>query len=671
MFENNSTSNNSKENHLNQIKQIISSQSDEIQRIQEFSTNIEEIYNEYINLSKEFSKKLENLAMKLKPDGKTFIGQLVQAFQSILLFKSNSINEACEEMLNQFNKVKNKNDIGDYEFETFKHFNEVYVDQYNKTMDSYKIYISGVEFYEDYLINKELGLIKEDNINNSNINAINRVCNYNKNNGNITSNNNNIHKLFDNHKEVFLNQQKFVNNIRACNDILKNLFDYFSCEKNKLRDKIFNYCNSFNESILSCLQKQNETCLNQKLVLTNLNTKNNLTELEDKELKSHFLKPNPYSLKCLKMEEDEEEEKKENELNNNKKLNSKRKISIEQALHILQTFRNNHLLLNGQDKTKEKEEYKKQEISDIIDMLFNKTFLYNDTHKQKLISLLNDKIYQLYFLKLLNQYRTKGKFILNKVALKNLGYLFQYLNELIIKNVDINLFKFFFIKSLTFYYQDSESYKKYYLLKFIENHQNFKKKKFWENYLSGLINFDIESNDKEENKQDTNYFIFSNIISVTKSMSDFHLGKDFINEFLEDLIKNKYNLNEEQKIQINYMLIDNECGSLNENERSTLSTEIYELNRSSFNNNSIDNNSDNNLIATTRNSSRVSNNLYDNTRNSNFSNNMNNSNDNVYRNSNNSISNSNNINTKLNSMECKNDSDEGSLESIDVEEMKK
>ena len=62
------------------------------------------------------------------------------------------------------------------------------------------------------------------------------------------------------------------------------------------------------------------------------------------------------------------------------------------------------------------------------------------------------------------------------------------------------------------------------------------------------------------------------------------------------------------------MLIDNECGSFNENERSTLSTEIYELNRGSFNNNSIDNNSDNNLIATTRNSSRVSNDLYDNTR---------------------------------------------------------
>lgn len=670
MFEINKSSNNSNENHLNQIKQIISSQSDEIQRIQEFSINIGEIYNEYINLSKEFSKKLENLAIKLKPDGNSFIDQLVQAFQSILLFKSNSINEKCEEMINQFNNVKNKNDIGDYEYETFKHFNEVYVDQYNKTMDSYKIYISGVESYEDYLINKELGLIKEDNIINLNtINALNKICNYNKNNGN-NFNNSNFHKLFDNHKEVFLNQQKFVNNVRACNDILKNLFDYFSCEKNKLREKIFNYFNSFNESILSCLQKQKETCLNQKLLFQSLNIKNNLTELEDKELKSHFLKPNPYSLKCLKLDEDEEEEKKENEMNNNK-FNSKKKLSKEQALHILQTFRNNHLLLNGQDKTKEKEEYKKQEISDIIDILFNKTFSYNNSHQQKLISLLNDKIYQLYFLKLLNKYRTKGKFILNKIALKNLGYLFQYLNELIIKNADINLFKLFFIMSLTFYYQDTESYKKYYLLKFIENHQHFKQKKFWENYLSGLIDFDLESNNKEENIQDINYFIFSNIISVTKSMTDFHLGKDFINEFLEEITKNKYNLNEEQKIQINYMLIDNECGSLNENERSTLSTEIYELNRSSFNNNSIDNNSDNNLIVTTRNSSRISNNLYDNTRNSNFSNNMNNSNDNVYRNSNNSNSNSNILNTKLNSMECKNDSDEGSLESIDVEEMKK
>ena len=52
------------------------------------------------------------------------------------------------------------------------------------------------------------------------------------------------------------------------------------------------------------------------------------------------------------------------------------------------------------------------------------------------------------------------------------------------------------------------------------------------------------------------------------------MGKDFINEFFEDITKNKYNLNEEQKTQINYLLIDNEFGSFNENDRSTLSTEV-------------------------------------------------------------------------------------------------
>ena len=657
MLENQKISKNINENHLNQIKQIISLQSNEIKKIQLFLTNIVDIYKEYIHLSKEFSKNLEKLALKLKPDGKTYEGQLVQAFQTILLFKSNSLNEMNEAMENIFNKEKNKDNIGDFEFETFTHFNGVYIDQYNKTMDSYKIYKSGVESYENYLINKELGLTKVEQVNKGK----NSIGANKTNNNHINKNIDNYFKLFDNHEEVFLNQQKYVNNIRACNDILKNLFDYFYCAKDKMRKEIFNYCNSFNENLLSSLKKQNETCLSQKLVLNNLNTKNNLTETEDKNLEIHFIKPIPYSLKCLKMQEDEEVEEKIEKLDNitnNEKDKPKKRLNIEQALHILQTFRNNDLLLNNDDKTKEKEEYKKQEISDIVDILFNNTFLYNDTHKQKIINLLNDKIYQLYFLKLLNKYRTKGKFVLKKTALKNLGYLFQYLNELIVKNVDITLFKLLFIMSLTFYYQDSETYKRYYLLKFIENHQNFKKKEFWANYLSGLINLDLESNNKEENRQDINFIIFSNVRSVAKSMSDFHLGKEFIDEFLEEITKSKYNLKEEQKIQINYMLIDNESGSLNENERSTLSTEAYELNQNSFINNSIDN-TDNNLIRTSRHSSRVSN----------FSNNMNYSNDyNINSNSNNS--NSNNTN-KLNSIEGKNDSDEGSLESIEVEEMKK
>ena len=229
MLENQKISKNINENHLNQIKQIISLQSNEIKKIQLFLTNIVDIYKEYIHLSKEFSKNLEKLALKLKPDGKTYEGQLVQAFQTILLFKSNSLNEMNEAMENIFNKEKNKDNIGDFEFETFTHFNGVYIDQYNKTMDSYKIYKSGVESYENYLINKELGLTKVEQVNKGK----NSIGANKTNNNHINKNIDNYFKLFDNHEEVFLNQQKYVNNIRACNDILKIYLIIFIAQKIK------------------------------------------------------------------------------------------------------------------------------------------------------------------------------------------------------------------------------------------------------------------------------------------------------------------------------------------------------------------------------------------------------------------------------------------------------
>ena len=535
---------NSEENEINKINQIIKNQNIKIERINEFLKDIIDIYLSYIKLSKEFSKKLENLAMKLKPDDKTFEGQIVQVFQSILLFNSNSLNEMIKDM-NIFYEKENKNwEIND--INNFNNFKEVYVEQYRKTMDSYKIYENGVNNFENYLIKKEIGIIKEDNKNKENI------------------------------KIVYNNQEKFMNNIEGCNELLKNLFDYFSNEKNKMRMQIYNYCNKFNDNVINYIKKQNETSLNQKLILDNLTNSYNLKELEEKEFKKQYLKPNPYILKCLKLSEE-----KDDLLEKDKR----KKLSIGQALHILEIFNNNGLIINKESQTKGKEESDKQEISNYLYGLFNKNnLIYEESEKQRMISLLNDKKNQNYFLKLLNEYRTKGKFLIEKNALQNLGYLFQYLNELITNNLDAKLFNLFLIMIFTFYYQDNESFTKYYLYKYFENNQNYKNKKLWENYLEGLIISDI----KESFSQDINlnYIHFLNTMSVVKSMYDLHLGKDFINDFME-YASIKYKLKEDQKIQVNYILNDNEYGSFNENERSTLSTEINELNQSFVN--SIDN----------------------------------------------------------------------------------
>ena len=61
---------------------------------------------------------------------------------------------------------------------------------------------------------------------------------------------------------------------------------------------------------------------------------------------------------------------------------------------------------------------------------------------------------------------------------------------------------------------------------------------------------------EKENCTELNYITFTNVLTVTKNMSEFHLGKIFINEFLEDITNKKYKLTEEQIIK--YVLDDSE-----------------------------------------------------------------------------------------------------------------
>ena len=185
----------SEENEIYKINLIILNQNTKKQRIHEFLTNIMDIFVSYIKLSKEFSKKLENLAMKLKPNDKTFEGQIVQVFQSILLFNSNSLNEMIKDM-NSFYEQESKICYTENNIDDFTNYKEVYSKQYRKTLYTYKIYENGVENLENYLIKKELGLVKEDNKNKDNI------------------------KILSKNKETFLNDLKILIDVSAGNIII-------------------------------------------------------------------------------------------------------------------------------------------------------------------------------------------------------------------------------------------------------------------------------------------------------------------------------------------------------------------------------------------------------------------------------------------------------------------
>ena len=311
---------NSEIKESDKINQIISDQTTKMEKIHEILSDFVEIYVSYIKLSKEYSNKIENLAMKLKPDDKTFEGQIIQVFQNILLFNSNSLNKMIKDM-NTFYQQESKNKDYVHNSNTFSSFKELYAKQYTKTMDSYKTYKKGLENLEDYLVQKELGNNKEEN---------------------------NIDEKINN---VYSDQEKFSGDIKDCNNLLKNLFNYFSMQKNAMRTQLFNYCNKFNSNVVNYINKQNETCLNQKLILDDLTKSFNLKEIEEKEFIGEYLTANPYPLKSLKLAEEKEE------IFN---IEEKTQLNFGQALNILQVFENNGLILNNGKKVINKEELDKK-----------------------------------------------------------------------------------------------------------------------------------------------------------------------------------------------------------------------------------------------------------------------------------------------------------------------
>lgn len=539
---------NSEIKESDKINQIISDQTTKMEKIHEILSDFVEIYVSYIKLSKEYSNKIENLAMKLKPDDKTFEGQIIQVFQNILLFNSNSLNKMIKDM-NNFYQQESKNKDYVHNSNTFSSFKELYAKQYTKTMDSYKTYKKGLENLEDYLVQKELGNNKEEN---------------------------NIDEKINN---VYSDQEKFSGDIKDCNNLLKNLFNYFSMQKNAMRTQLFNYCNKFNSNVVNYINKQNETCLNQKLILDDLTKSFNLKEIEEKEFIGEYLTANPYPLKSLKLAEEKEE------IFN---IEEKTQLNFGQALNILQVFENNGLILNNGKKVINKEELDKKKMSNYLSNIFDSNnLLYNDIDNQEIILLLREKSNQEYILKLLNNYRMKGKYQLSKGALSNLGFVFQYLNELVTKNLDAKLFTQLFIMAFTFYYQEKEKvndgYIYNYLFEYIWNCEIFKDRKFWENYLEGLIIQDIKDTPPDE--LNLNFTQFVQTMTVIKSMTDLNLASDFVSEFME-YIFDKYKLKDDQKVQVNDLFYYSiRVGSFSRIKRSTISSDT---NGQSFHN-SLDN----------------------------------------------------------------------------------
>ena len=636
------------------IKDFLLSQPEQIKNLEHVSTTLYEVINKFVEITKDYSSQLEILALSIIPNNSTE-GQLAQAVQSILLFYLESLNNLMSELQKAIVKTNEKeidsiiNQINEYNNDYLMKIKEVNLKSKN--------YEKEVEFYQEYLVNKEydehikrgdLRNYDDEIINNNEKSKLEKIKNENnkkeeknflydfdiieekdylkefiKEATNNFKSSNSIDVGLndtDNEKELITSEKNYIKKIDESNDLLKCIKKYLSQEKTNLRKNIFKMCDCFIEGLLKCAKAQKENCDIQNEVIKNLK---NILNYEEKDKNQIVFKP--INLKYLEIYDNFKKEKNESEFNDNdneknnsniiisnKKMKNKRTsldfsgrnttgfnqiynsiineemiqekfknmvitLNRDEILKIFEKIKNTKIKLSENDLKLIEQESNYKIIHEIIVKIFIDTENYTEKDKKIIIDYFEkDKIYIFYFIRILNDHRTKGKFIISEHTLKYLGELFEFINNLILSKNDMELFKFLFILSMTYYYFSEKDNSKIYLFSYIKDHPDYQKVKFWEEYLHELINHDLKGNNfnqtdlsnkkidqlNREEKEKLKNCYFSNFLSVTKAMADFRMDKQFVRDFVEKN-KEKYILSNEQ-IENICMIFD---VSLRENEK--------------------------------------------------------------------------------------------------------
>ena len=261
-----------------------------------------------------------------------------------------------------------------------------------------------------------------------------------------------------------------------------------------------------------------------------------------------------------------------------------KELNTEEIINIFEKIKKTNITLNESDIELIEYERNSKKLKEILFVIFNNPEKYSDNDKKLLFDFFEkDKKYIFYFIKVLNDHRTKGCFYISELTLNYLGEIFKNLNSFILKENNMEQFKYILILSQTYYFFSEKDKKKIYLFSYIKDCPNYSNPQFWDDYLKELINYDLKKsgkndikldkmnldNFKKEEKENLVNCFFSNLLTITKAMADFNLDKTFVREFVEKN-KAKYYLSQQQ--------VDNICllyeMSINENETTLKNDKI-------------------------------------------------------------------------------------------------
>ena len=258
----------------------------------------------------------------------------------------------------------------------------------------------------------------------------------------------------------------------------------------------------------------------------------------------------PYSMKIFEIMEKE-------------KYSRTKKITSNNYINIVTKMKNNFKQIAEffNEETEREKNYILEEAKYLLDSLT--TSEIEKAKFNKLLNLLNNREYRLFFMTSLNKIRAEGNFeICFYGTFKQLGKILKFILEKIKKEKDYQIMSYVIIISQTYYCFDINN-KKIYLIKYIDNDEIFQSKEFWNCYFQEIMAIDNKVNkencneeDNDKNIKDPNV-VFSKLLPIIHNMLEFKFNKNDIKEFVKEY-REKYSIKEEMIEQILLLVGDKE-----------------------------------------------------------------------------------------------------------------
>jgi len=525
-------------NNYEKVTEFINEKSSNIIAIRKGINDIKDVFKDYIQITKTYCTQIASLALKLKPLANTIRGDLTQAIQGILLFNSISLENLAKGMGEIFKNSKiKKRDSG---VSGLEEFSNIYQVQLSDLISNYCLYITELEKYERYLMNKEMGFDNDVN-SNSNKGENNKDNTNNTINQSSTPNDNKIEKLTNNLETVLSFRKKYLDKVGPMNALVHKLVEFGIKEEKLLNEEFLNISKIFVGKLNECLEGQKKKYEDQNSVLLELYNK-----IKSEKFDNINSGIQEYSLHSLSIYINAKNLDR-NKIKNGKQyaLNQKgeefeiyKNITLKNVENIMKEIKRNGLEIKEKDLEDFEIEKVKDFISKKVELMFNKTDdNFSDEDKNQMVKYFQENDdYILFFLQLLNNDRAKGGEIFNINIFKYIGEIFKNINDIVLKKDNYKYFNYVSILSLTYFIQEGN--KKKYVYECIKDNKKLKDLNFWQKYAKFIIKYETDKIPKEKENEINNKSEklkltgFANILAIVNNMVNFGLEQDFIDKFI-------------------------------------------------------------------------------------------------------------------------------------------